>query len=121
MADTTPGADTAQIMHSLGQLTGAVSALQQGLTARIEDIRGDIRRIEETQSARMDRVESNLAGQIDQLREDLNKRVDGLGTRVTSLEDEDKRLIEKTARLSALGGGIGGALAAGAVELMKRM
>lgn len=121
MADTTPGADTAQIMHCLGQLTGAVSALQQGLTARIEDIRGDIRRIEQTQSARLDRVESNLAGQIDQLREDVNKRIDGLGTRVTSLENEDKRLIEKTARLSALGGGIGGALAACAVELIKRI
>jgi len=120
MAETTTG-DTAQIMHSLGQLTGAVSALQQGLTARIEDIRGDIRRIETTQSARLDRVEENLTGQIDQLREDVNKRIDGLGSRVSDLEAEDKRLIEKIAGLSALGGGIGGALAAGAVELLKRM
>ena len=45
--DIKQGADNAQIMHGLGQLTGAVNALQQGLTARIEDIRSDIRRIEE--------------------------------------------------------------------------
>lgn len=120
MAENTTG-DTAQIMHSLGQLTGAVSALNQGLTARIEDIRGDIRRIETTQSARLDRVETNLTGQIDQLREDVNTRIDGLGTRVKSLEDEDKRLIEKTAGLSAISGAIGGALTAAAVELIKRM
>ena len=37
MADVNKTAETAQIMHSLGQLTGAVTALQQGLTARIED------------------------------------------------------------------------------------
>lgn len=119
--NTTPGAETAQIMHSLGQLTGAVTALQTGLTARIEDIRHDIRRIESTQSERLDRVENNLSGQIDQLREDVNKRIDGLGTRVTNLEAEDKRLIEKVAKLSALGGGIGGALAAGLVELIKHI
>lgn len=125
-------ADTAQIMHSLGQLTGAVSALQQGLTARIEDIRHDIRRIEEAQTERLDHVEANLVHQIGQVREDVNKRIetletsvgkriDGLGTRVTNLEAEDKRLIEKTAKLSALGGGVGGALAAAAVELIKRI
>ena len=116
-----PSGDTAQIMHSLGQLTGAVHALQQGLTARIEDIRSDIRRIEDAQTERVDRLESNLAGQIGQLREDVNKRIDGLGTRVATLEAEDKRLIEKTAKLSAVGGGVGGALAAAAVELIKRM
>ena len=121
MGDNTPGTETAQIMHSLGQLTGAVTALQTGLTARIEDIRHDIRRIEATQSERLDRVENNLSGQIDQLREDVNKRIDGLGTRVTNLEAEDKRLIEKVAKLSALGGGIGGALAAGMVEIIRRI
>lgn len=115
------GADTAQIMHSIGKLTGAVDSLAQGLTARIEDIRSDIRRIEHAQTERMDRVEANLVGQIGQLREDVNKRVDDLGKRVTNLEAEDKSLIEKTAKLSALGGGVGGALAAAAVELIKRM
>ena len=121
MAEENKAADTAQIMHSLGQLTGAVHALQQGLTARIEDIRSDIRRIEETQNERLERVENNLVDQIGQLRVDVNNRIDGLGKRVTTLEAEDKRLIEKTAKLSALGGGVGGALAAAAVELIKRM
>lgn len=120
MGENTTG-DTAQIMHSLGQLTGAVSALQQGLTARIEDIRGDIRRIETTQSARLDRVETNLTGQIDQLRDDVSKRIDGLDARVNELESGEKSLIEKTAGLSAISGTIGGALTAAAVELIKRM
>lgn len=129
MANDQPNsADTAQIMHSIGQLTGAVTALNQGLTARIEDIRQDIRRIEHAQTERLDRVENNLVAQIDQVREDVNKRFDGvsksfdsLGSRVTNLEAEDKRLIEKTAKLSAVGGGVGGALAAVAVEIIKRM
>lgn len=119
--DTKQGADNAQIMHGLGQLTGAVNALQQGLTARIEDIRSDIRRIEEAQTERLNHVEDNLSGQITQLRVDIDKRIDGVATRVSNLEAEDKRLIEKTAKLSALGGGVGGALAAAAVELIKRI
>ncbi len=113
--------DTAQILQSLGQLTGTVAALQQGLTARIEDIRHDIRRIEASQTERLNHVEANLGSQIGQLRDDMNSKITGLGTRVSNLEAEDKRLIEKTAKLSALGGGIGGALAAAAVELIKRI
>lgn len=113
--------DNAQVMHSIGQLTGAVNAMHQGLTARIEDIKGDIRRLEHAQDERMTRIEENLTGQINQVREDVNKRIDGLGTRVTNLEAEDKRLIEKTAKLGAVGGGIGGALAAAAVEVIKRL
>lgn len=124
--------DNSQIMHSLGQLTGAVQAMHTGLTARIEDIKGDIRRLEQAQGERMTRIEENLTGQIGQVRVDVNKRIDtleasvgkridGLGTRVTTLEAEDKKLIEKTAKLGAIGGGVGGALAAAAVELIKRL
>ena len=120
-AEQKQGTDNAQIMHSIGQLTGAVHAMHQGLTARIEDIRQDIRRIEHAQTERLDRVENTLVDQISHVREDVNKRIDGLGTRVTNLEAEDKRLIEKSAKLSALGGGVGGALAAAAVELIKRL
>lgn len=113
--------DNSQIMHSIGQLTGAVHAMHTGLTARIEDIKGDIRRLEQAQGERMTRIEESLSSQITQVREDVNKRIDGLGTRVTNLEAEDKKLIEKTAKLGALGGGIGGALAAAAVEIIKRI
>jgi len=113
--------DNSQIMHSIGQLTGAVQAMHQGLTARIEDIKADIRRMESAQSERMDRIEDSLGQRIDNLESSVGKRIDGLGTRVTNLEAEDKRLIEKTAKLSALGGGVGGAMAAVAVELIKRM
>lgn len=120
--DKPTGLDTnAQIMHSLGQLTGAVQEMNRGLTARIEDIRADIRRSEEAQKERIDRVEDSLGERIGNLEDSVGKRIDGLGTRVTNLEAEDKRLIEKTAKLSALGGGIGGALAAAAVEIIKRI
>ena len=113
--------DNSQIMHSIGQLTGAVHSMHQGLTARIEDIKSDIRRMELAQSERMDRIEDSLGQRIDNLETSVGKRIDSLGTRVSNLEAEDKRLIEKTAKLSALGGGVGGALAAAAVELIKRM
>lgn len=90
----------------LGELHGGMKAIQDSL-----------RRLETAQ----DRAEANVTQQIGQLREDLNKRIDGIGTRVATLEQGEKALIEKTSRLSALGGGIGGILATAAVELMKRM
>lgn len=122
----------AQIMHSIGQLTGSVQALHQGLTARIEDMRADIRRLDEASNSRMNRIEDNLTQKIadqgevfnkriDGLEENVNQKFTGLGTRVTALEQEDKKMIEKVAKLSAVGGGVGGALAAAAVELIKRL
>lgn len=120
MSTTTP-TDHAQVMYSIGQLTGTVNSMNQGMNARFEDVKGTIQGLEKAQGERMTRIEDNLSAKIDQVREDVNKRIDGLGTRVTNLEAEDKRLIEKTAKLSALGGGIGGALAAAAVEIIKRM
>lgn len=113
--------DNNNIMHSIGQLTGAIQAMHQGLTARIEDIKADIRRMESAQSERMDRIENNFNQRLDHLEASASKSIESLGSRVSSLEAEDKRLIEKTAKLSAMGGGIGGALAAAAVELIKRI
>ncbi len=113
--------DLSQVMHSIGQLNGSVQAMHHGLTARIEDIKSDIRRLEESQGQRMDRIEDSLGKRIDGLEEAVGKRIDSLGTRVTNLEAEDKRIIEKVAGLSALGGGIGGALAAAAVEIIKHI
>lgn len=121
MSDPDDRRDNSQIMHSIGQLTGAVQAMHTGLTARIEDIKGDIRRLEQAQGERMTRIEDNLTGQINQVRDDFNTRIDGLGSRVSNLEIEDKKLIEKTAKLGAIGGGVGGALAAAAVEIIKRI
>lgn len=120
-----------KIMQGIGELNGSVRVMQQGLTARIEDIRADIRRLDEASNNRMDRIETNLTQQIATQGEVLNRRIDvldktvgdrisSLGTRVTSLENEDKKIIEKVARLSAIGGGVGGALAAVVVELIKR-
>lgn len=120
----------AQIMHSIGQLTGTVQAMHEGMTARLKDMREDIRRIEQTTKDQMNRVEDNLSHQITVQGQVLNKRIDdldasvsekvkGLSTRVTNLEAEDKKIIENVAKMSALGGGVGGALVTAAVELIK--
>ncbi|WP_237560245.1 hypothetical protein [Ferriphaselus sp. R-1] len=126
------GVSNAQIMRSIGELTGSVQALHQGLTARIEDMRADIRRLDQASNDRMNRIEDNLTDKIKDQGDGINKRIDdlelnvgdkikGLGTRVTALENEDKKIIEKVAKLSALGGGVGGALAAAMVELIKHI
>lgn len=44
-----------------------------------------------------------------------------MGNRVAKLEEEDKRTIAQVAKLSAGGGGVGGALVVAAVELAKRV
>ncbi len=113
-------ADVNQMMHSIGQLTGAVQAMHTGLTSRIEDIRKDIHRIESAQIQRMDRMETSFNLRLTEVETNVGKRIDSMGNRVSALEAEDKKLIDKTARLGALGGGIGGALSAVAIELIKR-
>ncbi len=113
--------DNAQIMHSLGKLTGAIQSMHQGLTARIEDIKADIRRLDSASNARMDRIETNLTSKIHEHSEITNKRIDGLGERVLALEKEDKTMIREIAKYSAMGGGASAALVAGVVELLKRL
>lgn len=117
MNDERDRRDNSEIMRNLGELTGMVRTMNESQTRRLEDIRADIARLEKTSNDRMDRMEGGLNRRIDE----VGKRLDGLGTRVTSLESEDKRIIEKVAKLSAMGGGVGGALAAGLVELIKHI
>ncbi len=113
--------DVHTIMHGLGQLSGKVEAMHQAATTRMEDIRADIKRLELATNDRINRVETNLSQQLRDQGEQLGKRVDGLGSRVSSLEAEDKRLIEKVAKVSAVGGSISGGLIAGAIELVKHL
>lgn len=131
MAENNNGdVSNAQIMHSIGQLTGTVQAMHQGMTARLEDMRADIRRLDAASNERMNRIEDNLAQQIstqgvalnqriNDLEANVGEKVKGLGTRVSALEAEDKKIIENVAKMSALGGGVGGALVTAAVELIK--
>lgn len=102
--------DMTAVAQAIGQLNGQLQVLHQSLTDAIGVIRDDLRRIENSSNDRLDKLENNL-----------NKRIDSMGGRITALEAEDKRMIEKVSKLSALGGGVGGALAAAAVELIKRM
>lgn len=116
----------AQIMHSIGKLVGTMEAMNKN----VDEIRSDIRRLDQTANDRLVRVEDNLSKQISTQGEVLNRRIDdleasvgskvsSLGTRVSALEAEDKKIIENVAKMSALGGGVGGALVTAAVELIK--
>jgi|CXWL01.1.fsa_nt_gi tetrahydromethanopterin S-methyltransferase subunit G len=115
------GVTNAQIMHSIGQLSGSVQAMHQGMTARIEDIRADIRRMEQSTNERIVRVEDHLSTQIKTQGEHLNKRVDDVDKRVLELEKEDKQLIAKVSKIGVLGGGISGALTAAITEIIKHL
>lgn len=91
--------NNAQIMRTLGELTGAVRAMNEGLTARLNDVREDIRRYEAAQ----------------------NERMKELSARVSSLEAEDKKIIAQVAKIGVGSGGISGALTAGLIELIKHL
>jgi len=110
MSGETKPVDMTAIAQALGELSGELRVSHQNQLRAIEMIREDLHRIEDGLNLRINRLE-----------ESVGKQIDMMGARVTSLEEEDKRLIEKVAELSALGGTVGGALAAAAVELIKRM
>jgi hypothetical protein len=118
----------AQIMLSIGKLVGTMEAVNTSISA----IRTDIQRLDQTSSDRLARVEDNLVDKIKDQGVTINKRIDvmektvgenisGLSTRVTALEAEDKKIIKDVAKMSAMGGGIGGALVAAAVEIIKHI
>lgn len=119
--------DNGQILRAVGELTGMVKTMSEAHTRRLDDIRADIARLEKSSNDRMDRMESALNRRIDDVSaglramdEGVGKRIDGLSGRVTTLEAGEKKLIGQVARMSALGGGIGGSLVAAAVEVLKR-
>ena len=116
--------ESAQILQAIGRVSGQMEMLigQHREQARsIESIRAEIRAQETRFRDTVVQTEQRLSEKIDPSLEPVNKRIDGLTTRVSSLEQEDKRLIEKVARVSAVGGSISGGLIAGAIELVKHL
>jgi len=113
--------ETSTIMHALGQLTGEVRTMHDANGKRFDDLKQDIQRLEKSINERISRVENSFTQQLRDQGEQIGKRIDSIGNRVTSLENEDKRLIEKVSRVSAIGGSISGGLIAGAIELMKHV
>ncbi|MGB7650903.1 MAG: hypothetical protein WBL62_06895 [Gallionella sp.] len=118
----------AQIMHALGQLAGSVSANHQGVTARVEDIRRDIVRIETATREQINRMEDSVSKQITAqgvafeqriggLEKVLGDKVSSLSTRVSDLEKSEKTMLHKIGYVS----GAAGVLVAGAVELLKHL
>lgn len=102
--------EMAGIAHSIGKLSGELSVMHKSITDSISVLRADMHRMQTENRENMENLE-----------ERVNKKIDSVGNRVKSLEDEDKKLIEKVAKLSVWGGGVSGALAAGIVELIKRL
>ncbi len=100
----------AAVAEKLGELTGEMRAMNRTMDQSLQAIRDELKRIEAASTRQMERLENGI-----------NQRLDGMDDRIVALEKEDKALIEKVAKLSALGGGLGGALAAGLVELLKRI
>jgi DNA anti-recombination protein RmuC len=116
--------ESAQILQALGRVSGQMEMLigQHREQARsIENIRAEIRDQDSRFREAMQQTEQRLSDKIDASLEPVNQRVDGLSKRVTELEHEDKRLIEKVAKVSAVGGSISGGLIAGAIELVKHL
>lgn len=109
------------ILHALGRLSGEVHSMHQSNTKRFDDLKADIARLERSTGERITRVEQAFAQQLRDQGDRIGENVKSLGTRVTNLEGEDKRLIEKVARVSAVGGGISGGLITGVVELLKHL
>lgn len=98
------------LANSIGQLSGELRVMHQATMDAIKVIREDVRRMEDSTRENMQHLETRI-----------NDKIDGIGTRVLSLENEDKKIIEKVAGLSAIGGGVGGALVSGILELIKRI
>lgn len=116
--------ESAQILQAIGRLSGQMEmivGLHREQTRSIDAIRAEIREQETRFRATIGETEQRLSEKIDASLEPVNKRIDGLSGRVTALEQEDKRLIEKVAKVSAVGGSISGGLIAGAVELIKHL
>lgn len=124
MSDNISPTESAQILQAIGRVSGQMEMLigQHREQARsIESIRAEIRDQEARFRETVAQTEQRLSEKIDASLEPVNKRIDGLSTRVTALEQEDKRLIEKVAKVSAVGGTISGGLIAGMVELAKHL
>lgn len=116
--------ESAQILQAIGRVSGQMEMLigQHREQARsIEGIRAEIREQETRFRETVAQTEQRLSEKIDASLEPVNKRIDGLANRVGELEKEDKRLIEKVAKVSAVGGTISGGLIAGAIEVVKHL
>jgi len=116
----------AAVAHQLGLLTGTVqqlhSTIQQlhgALTARIDDIRADVRLLEASQRRAVEKTEERLTQRIDGLEKNVGRRIDGLETRVNVLEEDDKKRLKSNSKAGGVSGGVVGVLVAGAIELLK--
>jgi DNA repair exonuclease SbcCD ATPase subunit len=124
MSNNITPTESAQILQAIGRVSGQMEMLigQHREQARsIEGIRAEIRDQEARFRETVAQTEQRLSEKIDASLEPVNKRIDGLANRVGELEKEDKRLIEKVAKVSAVGGTISGGLIAGAIELIKHV
>ena len=124
MSSNIPPTESAQILQAIGRLSGQMEMLidqHREQVRSIDGIRAEIREQETRFRGAVAQTERRLSEKIDASLEPVNQRIDGLTDRVGELEKEDKRLIEKVAKVSAVGGSISGGLIAGAIELIKHL
>ncbi|MDR2924971.1 MAG: hypothetical protein LBU76_03330, partial [Azoarcus sp.] len=67
-------------------------------SARIDDIRADVRSLEASQRRSMENIETRLT-----------HRIDGLEARVGQLEQEDKNFLKSSSKAGGVSGGVVGA------------
>lgn len=104
------GNDMTAMVQAVGELSGETRAMHLSLSRSIEVIRDDIQRIEKSTNENLKNTE-----------ERINKRVDGVSTRVTALEAEDKNMGEKITKVVTITSVASGAIVIAAIELLKRL
>ncbi|PPC91872.1 MAG: hypothetical protein CTY34_02020 [Methylobacter sp.] len=102
--------DMGKILEAVGELRGELKVIHQSIAESMRIIREDLRAY---------KSESNQ--RIESLEDRVNSRFDKVDDRLKGLEDEDKKTIEKVARLGVVGGGAAGAMVTGLIEVLKRM
>lgn len=119
MSDEETKLDSTNVAHQLGLLTGTLREFHAGISARIDDIRADVRSLEAAQRRGLENVETRLTARIDGLETSIGRRVDGLEFRVVKLEEEDKNFLKANTKAGGISGGVVGALVSGGIELVK--
>ena len=109
------------VAHQLGLLTGTMREMHTGMTMRLDDIRTDMQRLENSQRTGMEAIEQRLTHRIDGLERNIGRRIDGLENRVGKLEEEDKNFLKVSSKAGGVSGGVTAAIVSGGLEIIKQV
>mgnify|MGYP000679809182 CR=1 FL=1 len=103
------------LQRALGELIG----ITKGISQAQEQMRADIRDFREESRKDNERIERALSDKIEAHKEATDNRFAAVDKRLDKLESKADTASVQIAKTSALTGTIGGALTAGAVEVIK--